>query len=305
MISKKRLPFFDILRIFCIAIIVYAHFNFWYLPTIDGINPNILLFWNRIGFFNYPLNLAAFAVMGMFFVSGAVLEYNYKAIHNCIEYKGFILKRFFRLYPIYWFSLLVSGIILIVFSSVYPLPSDLMIAQAIFGIGYNNLNWIGWFIGAIFSLYLLFPFLSEAFRKYPYISLIACAMIELTYHAVTPESFITRSVPLWNLCEFGLGIFCIQTGFYPKIDSTSIILSKIADFSFYVFLFHIIILQFTNDLHYLFYSFSLFALLDILSNPLFGYIITLCIIVIVSFIAMLIDKRMQKIISNRLQIIFH
>jgi len=252
--------------------------------------------------------LDAFAVMGMFFVSGAVLEYNYQAIRNFTKYTGFVLKRFFRLYPIYWVSLLLSGMILLAFSGVFPVSGDLMIIPGIFGIGYNSLNWIGWFIGAIFSLYLLFPFISATFRKYPYFSLIACAMIEITFHMVTPSTFIARSIPLWNLFEFGLGIFCIQMEFYPRIDLDSPLTSKIADFSFYVFIFHIVVLQYMNDLIYLLYSLGhsinssiniiFFGALDILGDPIAGYIGRLILILIVSFIAMLIDKGIQKIVAR-------
>lgn len=183
-----------------------------------------------------------------------------------------------------------------------------MLIQAIFGVGYNNLNWIGWFVGAIFSLYLLFPFLSAAFKKHPYLSLIVCAGIEFIYHAVTPGSFITRSCPFWNLFEFSLGIFCISTGFYPKITPDSHTLSKIADFSFYVFIFHIVVLQFMNDLIYVLYSLAhsinssiniiFLVALDILEEPIAGYIGWLILILIVSFIAMLLDRKIQKLLST-------
>lgn len=183
-----------------------------------------------------------------------------------------------------------------------------MIIQGILGIGYNNLNWIGWFIGAIFSLYLLFPLISAAFRKYPYFSLIICAFIEITFHIITPSSFIARSVPMWNLFEFGLGIFCIQMKIYPEINLNSSLIPKMADFSFYVFIFHIVVLQFMNDLIYDLYSLAhsinssinliFFAALNIFGDSIAGYIGRLILILIVSFIAMLLDRRIQKIITK-------
>ena len=104
MAHKPRILFFDIFRIVCIALIVYTHFKFFWLPTLNGIDLNTFLFQDESFCNLYPKSIALLAVSGMIFVSGAVLEYNYKSISTFLEYKLFILKRFVRLYPIYRIS---------------------------------------------------------------------------------------------------------------------------------------------------------------------------------------------------------
>ena len=319
MIQKPRILFFDILRIICVTLIVYTHYKFFWFNNVEGIDLNSLLFQNG-SLYIYPKSIALVAVSGMIFVSGAVLEYNYKSINNFLEYKLFILKRFFRLYPIYWISLILGALLLLrldagqVYSGFTIILSMIKNPLVILGIGDNGINLMGWFIGTIFMLYLLFPLLSKIIRKNPHVSIIAFAIITFSfrYFMFPVISFEwLRVIPLYNLFEFGLGIYCVQLKLYPKNTHEFPHISKLADFTFYVFLFHLIIFQlFTpNDILFLISTPVINNSLtthvfwigeNLMSNQVLNYAFALADVIVVSAIAMALDKKIQKIIRKKL-----
>jgi len=288
--KSERLVFFDILRILFVALIVYNHFKF--LPILSLNN-----FFSKDGYslFNlYPNSPGILALYGMIFVSGAVIQYSYNKIRSRKEYEQFIAKRFIRLYPAYWMSL-IFGIILLpwVFLS-NPLGSLFEFTGffAFLGTGSGIINQMGWFIGAIFSLYLLFPLISQALGKYGIKALILFMIIgfgsRLFFFTYNPLNLYDTFLwfPLCNLFEFGLGIYIIQKHFYPAMKGDYPLIRELSELSFYVFLFHVVILKYvattvvTADFAQIYY-----------------FIIFLAII-LVSWIAMVLDRRLQKMITT-------
>ena len=144
--------------------IVYDHSRFvgiaWF---------NNLLFPDGMGSFNiYTNGLQGYAVYGMILISGAVLEYNYQGLEKLHGYLQFLFRRFIRLYPAFWMSLILG---LIAFPAVWQnnLPSLLFKFTGFFvvlGQGSGNINNMGWFIATIVSLYILFPWFSKIIWKY-------------------------------------------------------------------------------------------------------------------------------------------
>ncbi|MDD4138401.1 MAG: hypothetical protein PHT99_11010, partial [Methanoregula sp.] len=72
--THERILIFDLIRILCVAIIVYDHSRFFLIPAF-----NQFFFADGYGPFNlYTNGLQGYAVYGMILISGAVLEYNYQ-----------------------------------------------------------------------------------------------------------------------------------------------------------------------------------------------------------------------------------
>jgi peptidoglycan/LPS O-acetylase OafA/YrhL len=313
-IKRGRIVFFDLLRIFFIALIVYGHYYFAFLPGI-----NALLF--RDGFIPggiYPLGLNLIAVYGMICISGAVLEYQYPRIEGYLEYTKFIFLRFIRLYPAYWLSLLLA---IMLPPWVYPhgLFSIFVEFTGFFfllGMGPGYLNIMGWFIGTIFCLYLLFPLLSGIVKKYQLWSLFAFLLVSyasrsllLTYAPGLNSYLLYRWLPITNLFEFCLGIYLVQKAIYPKNEEAYPVIQKLSEFSFYVFLFHIVVISafvydfgmngpFINS-----YLQTMGNLTDdyVLTYSLW-YLITMAMVLLVSWCSMVIDGKIQRAIFGNTRV---
>ena len=245
--TKDRILFFDIIRILCVALIVYDHSRWDLIP---GINQS--LFSDGMGPFNvYTAGLQGYAVYGMILISGAVLEYNYQGLEKLHGYLQFLFRRFIRLYPAFWMSLIVG---LIAFPAVWQnaLPALLFEFTGFFvvlGLGPGNINIMGWFIAAIVSLYIFFPWFSKIMWRYGLGALIGFCVISwglrfllLTYNLV-PVDLFWRWFPLCNAFEFCLGIYLVQTGLYPKKENTSPVIRELSDLSYYVFIFHVLVIS--------------------------------------------------------------
>jgi peptidoglycan/LPS O-acetylase OafA/YrhL len=295
--QSDRILFFDILRILFVAIIVYGHAQWivipWFNSTFfsDGFTP-----------FNiYTLGLTGDAVYGMIFVSGAVMEYNYRSISRFSDYTRFIFKRFIRLYPAFWLSL-IFGIILSPAVLQTNLPGALFEFTGyyvILGQGSGVINIMGWFIAAIFSLYLLYPILSRIVQKYQMTAIIGLCIIswglryvELTYNPVPLISFY-RWFPLFNAFEFCLGIYIVQKKWYPTTKNIYPAVRKLADLSFYVFLFHVMVI---NALVSTFFD----AYITHSSTTVYSffYFGVMGMVLLVSWVAMILDNKIQQLISQ-------
>jgi peptidoglycan/LPS O-acetylase OafA/YrhL len=298
--QSDRILFFDILRILFVAIIVYGHAQWVVLPWFnktffaDGFIP-----------FNiYTLGLTGDAVYGMILVSGAVMEYNYRSISRFSDYTRFIFKRFIRLYPAFWMSLIL-GIILSPALLQNNLPGALFEFTGyyvVLGIGPGVINTMGWFIAAIFSLYLLYPILSRIVRRYQMTAIIGfCILswglrfVQITYNPVPLELFY-RWFPLFNAFEFCLGIYIVQKRWYPTTKNIYPAVRKLADLSFYVFLFHVIVILAINAFVFAFFdSYIVHSSLTVFSAFYFGM---MAMVLLVSWVAMILDNKIQQMISQ-------
>jgi peptidoglycan/LPS O-acetylase OafA/YrhL len=256
----------------------------------------------------YPLGLTGISVFGLIFVSGAVLEYNYKRIEHFSQYSRFLFKRFIRLYPAFWMSLLL-GILLspsLLQNGLFSTCMEFTGFFIVLGQGPGFLNSMGWFIGTIFLLYMLFPWFSRVISKYRLGAVIGFCILSwglrfllLTYNLVPLDRFYMW-FPLCNAFEFCLGIYIIQAGLYPKKENNYPIVRILSDLSFYVFLFHNIItdaffLDARNQGPFYNFIFVLGMHTTELGYPLW-YLGVTVVILLVSMTAMVIDGRIQKII---------
>ena len=241
MANGKRLLFFDLLRIVSIAMIVFYHLAlvlrwapFYMAPTIFNIA---------------YLNCGIIGAYLMVFVSGSVLEYAHTNLGGFRDITRFYAKRLVRIYPAFWMSMVIG---LAFTSALLSRPAFTTIMEFS---GFNTwtghwgglINSCGWFIGLIVALYFFFPFLSASIRKYPVLTLVLIAFVEifLRYTLITHsvpgfDSRAARWLPFCNFLEFGLGIWIVQNGLYPKWTYDNRLIGFLADISFYVFLVHLV-----------------------------------------------------------------
>jgi peptidoglycan/LPS O-acetylase OafA/YrhL len=295
----KRILVFDIIRILCIAIIVYVHSRFFYIPAI-----NQFFFPDGYGPFNiYASGLQGYAVYGLILVSGAVLEYQYTGIGKLTGYLQFLFRRFIRLYPAFWMSLLFSFLLFPLLWQDH-LPAVLFEFTGFFvilGRGPGILNPMGWFIAAIFSLYILFPWFSKITRKYGLTAIIGFCFISWGLRSLIltgnpgPAELFWRWFPLCNAFEFCLGIFIVQAGLYPASGQSSALVRNLSDLSYYVFVLHLLVLGI-----FIVYFDKLLRAIDhalAFNNQLLGFTFYYCqamlAILVGSWIIMKIDIRFR------------
>jgi peptidoglycan/LPS O-acetylase OafA/YrhL len=296
----ERILFFDILRILCVAIIVYDHSRFYLVPWF-----NSFFFADGYGPFNiYSSGLQGYAVYGMILVSGAVLEYNYQGLEKLYGYSRFLFKRFLRLYPAFWMSLIATlllfpfllqkGFVEIVgeFSGFFFLLNKP---------GGADINPMGWFIGTIFLLYILYPFFSRIVRKYGLGAVIGFWILSwglrfllVTYNLVPLDSFY-RWFPLCNAFEFCLGIYLVQISLFPKKENTSPVIRTLADISFYAFLFHFLVFKvfLVYLLQPLLAADAVLAMNNSVLRDTLFYLEMMGSVIIVSWVVMLLDDRIR------------
>lgn len=296
----ERVVFFDLLRILFVAIIVYDHSRYELVPLFNN-----LFFSDGQNFFNIYINgITGLSIYGMILISGAVLEYNYRGIERLSEYTKFLFRRFLRLYPAFWMSLFFG---IIVFPSVLQEKFWEIVAEFtgffyLLGMGPGNINEMGWFIGAIFALYIIFPYLSRLMKKNPLAVLVACLVISYASRFILVQNDLFSAYALWrwlpicNLFEFSLGIYLVQACLYPKNTRDYPLVREAAELSFYVFLFHVIIMKgfvaATDESVRIF--FLTIASKDVYLAFSLHYVTMIAIVLVVSYIAMVADRRLQK-----------
>jgi peptidoglycan/LPS O-acetylase OafA/YrhL len=235
--NADRILILDLFRVIAIFMVLFSHILFtigrpWlqtYQPSF-GIHPFFWSSWGEIG-------VTIFLIL-----SGFSLEYTYGGMH--ITFVRFYVKRIFRIYPIYYMSLLLALMVQVAFAcwdTLYRsvpftlLPDfgylDLFLAlsgfNAFFGKWGGPLVWSSWFIGVIMVLYLCYPTISWACRKSPWACITLLFLISLISRILVDGSKIfhnpTEWFPLNRIFEFGLGVFLavlIKQHFLKSLNQT-------------------------------------------------------------------------------------
>jgi peptidoglycan/LPS O-acetylase OafA/YrhL len=235
--NKQRFLFFDVLKILAIILVVLVH-----IPSMEHPNLSFLNFKNNLfGIENIIItHVGGWGVIIFLTVSGALIEYtNGSKLKNNFNYRNFIKKRLVRIYPAYWFSLVLAVVFnpeLLNFPPVeYLKPLT----------GFNNyfsecipINPPGWFIGLIITMYLLYPMLSKIMREYGFPSLFFIILLSYFIGMPFPDGDwgVKYWCPLTRLPAFALGIYMIQVGAYPRVETKSRTIRFLSDLSFPIFL---------------------------------------------------------------------
>lgn len=239
---RDRLIVFDQVRIIAITLIVFHHLltELVEWPCLYD-NPYI-----------YQITPGNIGITLMLIASGAALAYNYDTFRSMSDTLGFYLKRLIRIYPAYIVSIVIG--IALIGSSVFKMTLPELILQFtgfstylyLWGSSYYELMELitptTWFIALIVILYLLYPLISKFLKWNPIIALAILFVVEFgTKYLFTSADFGFRLdywFPLCRVFEFGLGVFIIQTGLYPRKTHEFMPLTYASKLSFYVFLIH-------------------------------------------------------------------
>ena len=269
--NKNRLLIFDILRIISIILIVTLHVAEEKVPSLSSFLSPLL---TNIGIGNIINDaLGNWGIIIFIIVSGAVIEYTYgPKLNSNFNYRNFMEKRLIRVYPAYWFSLGLA----IVFDKLFlNLPVSLVeflksftgfqtyFQEQVLG---GEINGVGWFVGLIVVMYLLYPMLSKILKEYGFPALFSIILFSYFIGMSLPTG--AQNTPYWcplaRLSDFALGIYIIQAGKYPRYETKSQAIKFLSDLSFPMFLTNFFlarmfrILPDENYLNVVVYVFALF-----------------------------------------------
>jgi peptidoglycan/LPS O-acetylase OafA/YrhL len=121
---KNHIYILDDLRGIAILTVVFYHYFFIYFKDID--TANIFITYYKV--LNDYVNFGAFGVSLFFIVSGFVIPMSLKGSNKKIVLHNFLIKRFFRLYPTYWFAIIVISTTILLFkdSNAYTIKQILI-----------------------------------------------------------------------------------------------------------------------------------------------------------------------------------
>jgi peptidoglycan/LPS O-acetylase OafA/YrhL len=285
--ARGRLLIIDVTRISGIALVLLHHMiGTELMPSwIHHFNIDLLPY---LWYINYG-SIGAWLFV---FASGCSLATSNSEFSSLSEVTSFYKKRFIRIYPAYWVSLLFSMFILswvmssLTITDLIKWFSGFQVYLTTYYTQQGKINITYWFIGLILSLYLLYPLLLYAIKKHPNISLISFFFISLASRWILYYIFPTFSggwdaFPLCRFFNFGLGIYLIRKGWFPKAISNRTI-AFLGVMSFYVFLLEYPIICVTNFYGGIFYfvlgmivfSFLLYLLDNFIKNLRFKRSVT-------------------------------
>ncbi|MBL0611864.1 acyltransferase [Aeromonas jandaei] len=182
------------------------------------------------GFEGMLKTIASFGQMGvqLFFIASALtlcLSWEARKGNNC--YSNFIIRRFFRIAPIYYFGMLfyfvmscidtmyLDGIFASNFKyNIENVLSNLLFTHGLVKTANNSVVPGGWSIGAEFAFYAAFPFLASlifnGYRALAITMLIIASFIWATYNTSVKYTYTLNSfeyyTPLSQLVVFSFGI---------------------------------------------------------------------------------------------------
>jgi len=207
--TKERAVGLDVLRIM-LALLIFAYHSNMHFDC-------------HYGILEHFVRYGAIAMTAFFILSGYALNFGYKEFSNLSSYKGFLLKRFVGIFPIYYFVIICGLLIFGRYSLkdiLFLMPFEILGLQAAFSSVKDLANNGGiWFISCLTICYMVYPFLQWIFKwmtnKQRTITIAIFAFI-LVLAPLTQNNFDLISIydnPLFRLLEFSIGILL------AKIDS--------------------------------------------------------------------------------------
>jgi peptidoglycan/LPS O-acetylase OafA/YrhL len=237
--KKERLLFFDIVRISAIILVVSQH-------ILGTLTPSITI----PDYETIPIG--KIGVIIFVFISGAILYVtSEKMTFNIYNILIFYYKKFLRLYPAMWLSLLVAIMLnpgILQFQTLKYLLIQLS-GTPVYFLDFNTpniwthlINPLTYFIGLIAGLYLIYPIIHIIIKKYPHhvlIGTMTISIISTTHYHIT----IFSGNPLAYLMYFVLGTYIAYFRIYPKSKTNSNVIIFLSELSFYIFLTHTLIVN--------------------------------------------------------------
>lgn len=219
--NRQRIFEVDIIRCLFILYIITVHHPIDYIArfidkaSLEDIRIYVLL-----------NNTFVLIALGMFiFISGLLIARRYPVLRDSKERASFIKARIFRIYPLYLLALIIFTFFIV------PGPFDLLsFAAHIFSLNLLLSPLTGtpiftlWFVGLIFSYYLLFPVvINSSDRLFRTVILLGFILSLLSllhkYLGIVDERVIIY------LPVFFIGIYCGRNGLMHVLRSKTVVMS--------------------------------------------------------------------------------
>ncbi len=198
--KQERLFYLDVIRAVCALMIVVYHFPLAISQPVD--------------FFHSFANgsFGMIAVYSFFMVSGAALMHRYREEEN-FSVRKFYKKRFFSIYPLFWIAYVLAFFwVFWQLREIYRVVPTYAIIWSVIGMD----GWLAnltptfymvgeWFLGSIIMLYLAFPVLRAAYRRYSAASIAVAFAASLVFFAWNPFPIELKQNPVVDLFYFLLG----------------------------------------------------------------------------------------------------
>lgn len=222
---SERFLLIDALRIVAITLVISSHLLISMGPAAAG--------WNQLSIGNRYINWKTWGEVGVtlfLVVSGMSLELRYGRAN--VPFRDFVWRRIIRIYPVYYFSLVLAVCVSAAFALWGALsrgtpvawPGHVDVAAILLTLsGFNafagrwggSLVWSSWFIGLIMSLYLLFPLISRLLKWNLWAGGAALLALSSVSRFVTVRFGFQHGNPLeWfplnRVFEFGCGVLLVQ-----------------------------------------------------------------------------------------------
>ncbi|MFX4267595.1 acyltransferase family protein [Aliarcobacter butzleri] len=228
MISTKNN--FDILRLILAVLVYFAHWN-----TLSAQNIEIFIF-----------KLSGFAVDMFFVVSGFLIFWSYENDQNN---KNFYIKRFFRIFPLYAFLIVLQTLFFIGFSdgnsfeiikyfivNIFFLNFLVPTVGTIFsGLEVNAINGSLWTLKNEVAFYVIVPLIFMLYKRFGIIFLLIMYILSVIYMFTVDYMGIEKLLVQFpaQLRLFTIGIICYVI--FTKFNKNNIYLA--VAISFFLILF--------------------------------------------------------------------
>ncbi|MDF1895854.1 acyltransferase family protein [Rahnella contaminans] len=169
-LPTKRIFAIDFMRVISLFVIILFHFN---VEMITKRGYGDMILWHGNNYFDLgQIGVGLFVIM-----SG----YSLTMSSEFISTRDFYKKRLLRIFPQFYISYISCLFLLVMFNGIisFSAPAENFIFTLIGFDGYFNYKFQTfyitgeWFLGAIISLYILFPLIRTAIYKHPVITFLA------------------------------------------------------------------------------------------------------------------------------------
>ncbi len=198
--KQERLFYLDVIRAVCALMIVVYHFPLAISQPVDYFH----------SFANGSFGMIA--VYSFFMVSGAALMHRYRNEEN-FSVRTFYRKRFFSIYPLFWITYVLAFFwVFWQLREIYHVVPTYAVIWSVIGMDGWLANLVPtfymvgeWFLGSIIMLYLAFPVVRAAYRRYPAASLLAAFAAAMVLFAWHPFPIEIKQNPVVDVFYFLLG----------------------------------------------------------------------------------------------------
>lgn len=199
--TSERNYTIDLLRFFAATMVVFFHFN-EPIPYIDNTYRNLVKF----GWLGVPI---------FFVISGYCILLTANASKNGFD---FLIRRVFRIFPTYWFSLFVVGLIVLIHLLLFKVNDVTILPKTIPSIlatlvlyldpisNVKGINWVYWSLACEVCFYLVITIGLLLFRKYLFYFILFILCLSILISGI-PKGVWWYFLKDWPCFTLGISIY--------------------------------------------------------------------------------------------------